>query len=178
MDGGKAASRRLRLFLRDFRMLEARVSLAEKQALATYFGSRRSYINVLDATWVDGSERFEHAVLRVDQVLWAAAPDGDVPLMSSSPTLSSARDVELSAEGGLLVHGALPLGDHQRLSDYLESAGAFIPIRGAKLLRSGRPPRSVNVTLGDVVVNQASLQAIRESGARFAPHDGAPSDDG
>jgi hypothetical protein len=170
MDSGKASTRRLRLFLRDFRMLDARVSLAEKQALTSYFGSRKSYVNVLNARWANTDESFDHAVLRVDQVLWASAPDGDVPLVASSLPSSAAKEVEVSAEGGLLVYGGLALGDHQRLSDYLESAGAFIPIHNAKLLRSGRPPREVNVALGDIVLNQTAMQAMRASNARYAPN--------
>jgi hypothetical protein len=116
-----------------------------------------------------------HAVLRVDKVLWAAAPDGDVPLTNAS--LSTAgRLVELQLDGGLLFRGGLVMAAHQRLTDYLESTGAFVPMLRAQLLRSGRPPRKVNVNLGDVVVNQAAVQAaweVRDTDAAHEAPEGA-----
>ncbi|MGH7449670.1 MAG: hypothetical protein ACRELT_19000, partial [Longimicrobiales bacterium] len=57
---------------------------------------------------------------------------------------------------------ALLLGDQQRLSDYLEIASPFIPVASAQLLRSGRPPKKVNVDLGGVVLNQEAIQAVWE----------------
>ena len=72
------------------------------------------------------------------------------------------RLVEVQLEGGLLLRGGLNVGGNQRLSDYLDTHAQFIPIRNAVLLRSGRPPKEVNVTLGDVVLNQDAVQAIWE----------------
>jgi hypothetical protein len=161
MEHSRSPGHRLRLFLRDFRMIEAHVSLAEKQSLASFFASRKSYLNLRDARWSSDGPPMPHVVLRVDQVLWASAPDEDVPLMSASlPSLP--RTIEVQTDGGLLVRGGLTLGAQQRLSDYLEAAGGFIPLHGAVLLRSGRPVKEVNVNLGNVVVNQAGLQAAWE----------------
>jgi hypothetical protein len=161
MEMGRTPTRRLKIFLRDFRMMEATASLAEGQALASYFASRKSYVNLREVQWTGTGETAVHVVLRVDQVLWAAAPDGDVPLTSAS-LATPGRTVEVQLDGGLLFRGALIMSAHQRLTDYLESAGAFIPLLRAQLLRSGRPPRAVNVNLGDVVVNQATVQAAWE----------------
>jgi hypothetical protein len=161
MDLGKTPTRRLRIFLRDFRMVEAQVNLAEGQALASYFASRKSYVNLREARWADVDEAVAHAVLRVDQVLWAAAPDGDLPLTSASLS-TPGRLVEIQLDGGLLFRGALIMSAHQRLTDYLESAGPFVPLLHSQLLRSGRPPKLVNVDLGDVVLNQAAIQATWE----------------
>jgi hypothetical protein len=161
METGKTPTRRLRIFLRDFRMVEAAASLAEGQALASYFASRKSYVNLREARWADADEAVAHAVLRVDQVLWAAAPDGDVPLTSAS-LATPGRLVEIQLDGGLLFRGAFVMSAHQRLTDYLESAGPFVPLLRSQLLRSGRPPKRVNVDLGDVVLNQAAIQATWE----------------
>jgi hypothetical protein len=161
MDLGKTPTRRLRIFLRDFRMVEAQVNLAEGQALASYFASRKSYVNLREARWAGVDEAVAHAVLRVDQVLWAAAPDGDLPLTSASLS-TPGRLVEIQLDGGLLFRGALIMSAHQRLTDYLESAGPFVPLLHSQLLRSGRPPKQVNVDLGDVVLNQAAIQATWE----------------
>jgi len=161
METGKSLTRRLRIFLRDFRMVEATAHLAEGQALASYFAHRKSYLNLRGAHWAGTGDDIAHAVLRVDQVLWVAAPDGDIPLTTASlPT--RARDVELQLDGGMLVQGGLMLSEHQRLSDYLETSMQFIPIINARLLRSGRPPRTTNVHLGDVVLNQEAIQSAWE----------------
>jgi hypothetical protein len=36
----------------------------------------------------------------------------------------------------------------------------------AQLLRSGRPPKQVNITLGDIVLNQRAVQAVWEVGVQ------------
>lgn len=166
MPDGKNPTKRLRIFLRDFRMVEATVSLAEGQALASYFANRKAYVNLRGAHWAGTGEDIAHAALRVDQVLWSASPDGDIPLTNA--VSRGGRLVEIQLDGGLLVHGALMLSEQQRLSDYLESAGQFVPMLHAQLLRSGRPPKKVNVNLGDIVLNQDAVQAVWEVEAQ--PH--------
>jgi hypothetical protein len=158
-------TRRLRIFLRDFRMIEAQASFAEGQSLATYFTNRKSYLNLRGAQWASTSVDIKHAVLRLDQVLWVAAPDGDVDLTNASGQPRE-RLVELQLDGGLLIHACFLMRERQRLSDFLESAGEFIPMTRAQLLRSGRPPKQVNVTLGDIVLNQAAIQAVWEVGVQ------------
>jgi hypothetical protein len=159
MDTGKPPTRRLRIFLRDFRMVEATVSLADGQALASYFANRKSYVNLRGAHWAGTGDDVAHAVLKVEQVLWAAAPEGDIPLTNAS-VVTRATEVEIQLDGGLLVKGGLLLSERQRLSDYLERAGQFVPMLNAQLLRSGRPPKKVNVQLGDIVLNQDAIQAV------------------
>jgi hypothetical protein len=165
MDTGKPPTRRLRIFLRDFRLVEATVNLAEGQALASYFSHRRSYVNLRGAHWTGTEDHVAHAALRVGQVVWASAPDGDIPLTNAS-AMTKGCDVEVQLDGGLLVRGALVLSENQRLSDYLETAGPFVPMLNAQLLRSGRPPKQVNVHLGDVVLNQDAIQAVWEVGVQ------------
>ena len=160
----KLPTRRLRLFLRDFRMLEAHISVAEGQSLMQYFAHRKHYVSLRGARWASTNENVRFAVLRVEQVLWAASMDNDIALMPGSS--ASPREVEIQLDGGLLVRAGLALGDKQRLADYLEAQPQFLPVRNAQLLRSGRPPKEVNVTLGDVVLNQGSIQAIWELGAQ------------
>jgi hypothetical protein len=160
----KLPTRRLRLFLRDFRMLEAHISVAEGQSLMQYFAHRKHYVSLRGARWASTNENVRFAVLRVEQVLWAASMDNDISLMPGSS--ASPREVEIQLDGGLLVRAGLALGEKQRLADYLEAQPQFLPVRNAQLLRSGRPPKEVNVTLGDVVLNQGSIQAIWELGAQ------------
>ena len=160
-EASKGPTRKLRLFLRDFRMIEATITVAENQALTTWLANRKSYVNLRGAKWASTDENIEHAVLKVQQVLWAASMDNDIPL-TTAVTAVPPRLVEVQLEGGLLLRGGLSVGGNQRLSDYLDTHAQFIPIRNAVLLRSGRPPKEVNVTLGDVVLNQDAVQAMWE----------------
>lgn len=161
MPDTKLPTRRLRLFLRDFRMVEAQISLAEGQPLMQYFASRKQYVNLRGARWASTNDNVRFAVLKVDQVLWASAMDSDIPLMGGTIS-TEPREVEVQLEGGLLVRAGLIIGGGQRLSDYLESQPQFLPVRNAQLLRSGRPPKEVNVSLGDIVLNQQAVQAVWE----------------
>ncbi|MEJ2678242.1 MAG: hypothetical protein P8174_04095 [Gemmatimonadota bacterium] len=63
--------------------------------------------------------------------------------------------MELELEGGYVLGAGLLLMEHQRLSDYLQSAPPFVPLRDTTLLPRGR-------SLGDIVVNQESIQVVRE----------------
>ena len=170
LDPHKAPTRRLRLFLRDFRMVEAQLALAEGQSLVSWLSNRRSYVNLRGAHWVSTNDNVQHAVLKVDQVLWAASMDNDVPLVSTSQA-SATRAVEIQLDGGLLVRGGLNIGEKQRLSDYLEAQPQFIPLRGGLLMRSGRPAKEVNLVLGDVALNQSAVQAMWEIAMQDRPEE-------
>lgn len=161
----KQPARRLRLFLRDFRMVEATVSVSEGQSLLQYFANRRQYVNMRSAKWASSNETVIHSVVRIDQVLWAASIDNDIPLINAMAQ-NQPREVEIQLDGGLLVRAGLNIGEGQRLSDFLESQPQFVPIRAGQLLRSGRPPKEVNVALGDVVLNQLAVQAVWEISAQ------------
>jgi hypothetical protein len=154
--------RRLRLLLRDFRMLEGSVSLPDGQSLTSFLSSRKSYLHLQDVRWTNTGERASFAVLRVAQLLWAASPDGDVTLVSASLS-PEPRVVEIQVDGGLLVRAALHIGARQRLGDYLEAAGPFVPLGNAHLLRSGRPAKKANLILGDIVLHQDGIQAVWET---------------
>ena len=94
MENGRLPTRRLRIFLRDFRLVEATVMLAEGQALAPYFSHRKNYLNLKESRWVGTGDDVSFAVLKVPQVLWACAMDGDVPLTNAS-VAPQARDPRL-----------------------------------------------------------------------------------
>ena len=164
-DSKALPTRRLRLFLRDFRMVEAHTALAEGQSLQQYFASRKQYINMRGAKWASSGENIKHAVLKIEHVLWAASLDNDIALVNSTQQ-AKVLDVEIQLDGGLLVRAGLSVGERQRLSDYLESQPQFIPVRNAQLLRSGRPPKEVNVALGDIMLNQSAVQAMWEVAAQ------------
>jgi hypothetical protein len=157
----RPATHRVRLFLRDFRVVDASLAITENQSLAGFLSNRRNYMNLLHASWADGGAPMEHLMLRVGQILWAHAADQDVPV-SGAPISAPSRHVELNLEGGQVIRAALNVGTGQRLSDYLEAAASFIPLHHATLMKSARAYSDVNVELGDVVVSQAGLLAVRE----------------
>lgn len=152
--GDQYPVRRLRLFLRDHRILDTSARIPTGQSLATYLASRTRYVNVTDVEWVGTGEMIPHMALKVEAILWASARDGDVEL-SSGIGAADARQVDIELAGGYLVSADLPLVDNQRLTDYLQSAPGFIPLRAARLRPRG-------TELGDVVLNQGAIQLVRE----------------
>jgi hypothetical protein len=118
MEMGKPPTRRLRIFLRDFRMVEATVHLADGQALASYFANRKSYVNLRGAHWTGAGDTSSTSCWSRPGAV-GRGPDGDIPLTSASlavPTLR--RD---AARRRPAVPGRLALSEQQRLSDYLET---------------------------------------------------------
>ena len=148
--------RRLRLFLRDHRVLDANARVPRGQYLAKYLASRTRYVNLTGVDWLGTGEKVPHMALKVDKILWAASEDGELGL-SSALASASARRVEVELEGGYLLSAGLLLVANQRLSDYLQSAPAFVPLQDAEL-------RPRDKELGDVVVNQDAIQVVREIG--------------
>jgi hypothetical protein len=162
LETARTRTRRLRLFLRDFRVVEANASFAAGQSLAHYLAQRRAWVTLLDAHWPGTGDRSPVIVLRVHQILWIETHNGEVPAVTSSAA-PNPRAVEVRLDGGLVLFGCLPMLEGQRLADYLESTGAFIPLMQAHLLRNGRPPRKTNVVLHDVAINRDAIQTVSEA---------------
>jgi hypothetical protein len=162
----KSAPTRLRLFLRDHRVLDADVRIPQGQTLATYLASRNRYVNLTGVDWVGTGSTVQHMALKVTTILWASSHVGDL-LLTTALGSGPARRVRLELTGGYLLSAGLLLVRNQRLSDYLQAAPAFVPLRDAELL-----PR--HTSLGDIVVNQEAIQAVREElpgGPRAEPTD-------
>jgi hypothetical protein len=162
LETSRTRTRRLRLFLRDFRVVEANASFADGQSLAHYLAQRRAWVTLLDAHWPGTGDRSPVIVLRVQQILWIETHNGEVPAVTSSAA-PNPRGVDVRLDGGLVLRGWLPMMEGQRLADYLESAGGFVPLMEAHLLRSGRPPRKTNVVLRDVAINRDAIQTVSEA---------------
>ncbi|HUE77727.1 MAG TPA: hypothetical protein VMM83_07275 [Longimicrobiales bacterium] len=148
--------RRLRLFLRDHRVMDANARVPQGQFLATYLASRTRYVNLTGVDWIGTGEKIPHMALKVDKILWAASEDGELSL-TNALAAGGARRVEVELEGGYMLSAGLLVVQNQRLSDYLQSAPPFIPLRNAELRPRGKG-------LGDIVVNQESIHLVREVG--------------
>lgn len=146
--------RRLRLFLRDHRVLDASARVPRGQFLSTYLASRTRYVNLTSVDWLGTGEKVPHMALKVDKILWAVSQDGELSLTHGTAAAASRR-VEVELEGGYMVAAGLLLVQNQRLSDYLQSAPPFVPLREAELRPRGK-------RLGDIVVNQEAIQVVRE----------------
>jgi hypothetical protein len=157
---GTSPQRRLRLFLRDHRILDASAAVPAGRDLAGYMASRNGYMELRDVEWVGTGERSPRLVLRVDAVLWASAGrDAALPLTGRPGSPGDRRvAVEVELRGGYLIAAHLSLVGDQELTAYLQAAPPFVPLRDAEL-------RPRHKALGDVVVNQASIQVIREIGS-------------
>lgn len=149
-----APLRRLRFLLRDHRVLEAHARIPEGQYVATYLASRNRYMNLLDIEWLGTGETVPHMALKVETALWCASRDDDVPLASPLAT-ATARRIEVELAGGYLLGAGLLLVEGQRLSDYLQAAPRFVPLRDATLMPRGK-------SLGDIAINQDAIQLVRE----------------
>jgi hypothetical protein len=123
---------------------------------------RRAYVPLLEPRWTPTGESLPFALLKVSQIIYAAAMQGDVRLVSA-PIASAPQPVEIVVEGGLHIRGGIMLSGGQRLSDYLDAAGAFLPETGAVLMKSGRPPQATNVVWGDIALNHDAVQAVWEA---------------
>ncbi len=145
---------RLRIFLRDHRVLDGDARVPQGQTLATYLASRNRYVNLTTVEWLGTGETIPHMALKVNTILWASSPDGGLPISTGVPSAVSRR-VELELTGGYLLGAGLLLVDQQRLTDYLRSAPGFLPLRQAELRPRGK-------TLGDIVVNHEAVNVVRE----------------
>ena len=161
MTDTRRLQRRVQFFLRDFRLIDGVATVPEGMTLAAWLNRKRRHVAVVDARWTPTGERVAFAVIRLGQLLYACAPDGDIA--HAAPTTPTSRHVELLLEGGLFVRGALPLSEGQRIGDYLDAAGAFLPLSDAVLMRSGRPPRDANVKWRDIALNHEAVQAMWEA---------------
>ncbi len=154
------APQRLRIFLRDHRVLDASARVPRGQYLATYLASRSRYLNLTAVDWIGTGAAVPHLALKVDHILWASSEDGSLPLTSALAAATSRR-VQVELEGGYLIAAGLLLVPNQRITDYLHSAPHFVPLRNAEL----RPRRKL---LGDILVNQRAIQMVREIRAEVA----------
>lgn len=156
--GGVAARlspRQVRLLVRDGRMVTGRVYVAEAHSLLQYLTTRKTYANLVQVRYAKGDEApLDHLALRVDSIVWASSADGDIPLVNHTAA-AAPRPVLLHLPGGDVIQGELVLAPRQRLSDYVDTIGPFLPVHNAVMERTGQ-------SLGDVAIHQTTVLGVRE----------------
>lgn len=148
-------ARTVRFALRDGDWVDGGVYLTEGHALAPYIGSRKGgWMNIVGATWASEGIAHGHAVIQVDEVLWAVARDRDLRIGAVGAGNNS-REVDILLEDGTRLHGRINLAARQRLSDYLSSCGRFIPVVDAARPHGGE-------CFGDIALNARCVRAVRD----------------
>jgi hypothetical protein len=152
--------RRVRLMLRHGRVVEGNIHVIEGQSLTLFLATRRFFVNLTESSWGrGGGERLQHVGVRTDHVYWAAALTTELQVSSTMPPTGMSRWAEIVMDDGVVIHVSLYIAEEQRLTDYIDAASGFLPVRQAIVLDTGE-------RLGEVVVNTGAVLAIREIEAR------------
>ena len=140
--------------LRDGSVVEGDVHVTPGTSLARHLSAAGAWVNLTNASVPDRDEPVVHTAMQTGSILWAASLSDDLPVGTTLPD-SSPRPVELALDGGMEIAGTIHLPSAQRLSDFLEDSGPFLPLFDATLALGTAP-------LGDLVVSRSALHRIAE----------------
>ncbi|HEX8430305.1 MAG TPA: ATPase, T2SS/T4P/T4SS family, partial [Longimicrobium sp.] len=146
--------RSARIVLRDGSVVEGDVHVTPGTSLARHLAAAGAWVNLTNASVPDRDEPVVHTAMQTGSILWAASLSDDLPVGTTLPD-SSPRPVELALDGGMEIAGTIHLPTAQRLSDFLEDSGPFLPLFDATLALGTAP-------LGDLVVSRSALHRIAE----------------
>jgi hypothetical protein len=156
MGGSQFTRRRVRLVLRHGRVVEGNIHVTEGQSLTLFLATRRFFVNLTESSWGrEGGVRMQHLAVRADHVYWGAPLQPELQVSSVQPPSGLSRWAELVMDDGVVLHVALYIAEDQRLTDYIDAASGFLPVRQAVVL-------DTQEKLGEVVVNTGAVLAIRE----------------
>lgn len=150
--------KRVRVLLRENRLLEGYLHMAEGQSLTGVLGVKKFFLNLTDVRWIGGvtaDSPIPHLAIRVNQIVWIQPLEEEIRLTSFVQPESQAREVELHLIGNISLDVRLHIAPEQRMSDYFDSNPGFVPLRDAKLTASGE-------LHPELAVNQEAVLAIRE----------------
>ena len=126
----------VRVFLRGNRSLEGSLHISEGQSLVGFMGMKKSFLNLTSVRWMDGrggEGALPHLSIRISQIVWIEPLDGGLPLSTGLTPNDGAREVEFQMVGDVTLNVTLGIANEMRMSDYLDSNPAFIPLRSARL---------------------------------------------
>jgi len=150
--------RPVRVFLRGNRSLEGHLHISEGQSLVGFLGMKKSFLNLTSVRWLDGrggAEPLPHLSIRISQIVWIEPLDGALPLSTGVAPSDGAREVELQLVGDVTLNVTLGIADEMRMSDYLDSNPAFIPLRAAR-------PKEGTGPIDRLAVNHECILTVRE----------------
>ena len=128
--------RRVRLMLRHGRVVEGNIHVIEGQSLTLFLATRRFFVNLTESSWGrGGGERLQHVGVRTDHVYWAAALTTELQVSSTMPPTGMSRWAEIVMDDGVVIHVSLYIAEEQRLTDYIDAASGFLPVRQAIVSR-------------------------------------------
>lgn len=148
--------RRVRLVLRDGRIVEGNIHVTEGQSLSLFLATRRFFVNLTEASWGrGGGHRLQHLAIRADHVFWGSPLQADLHVTTTQQPTGVTRWAELVMDDGVVIQVALYIAEEQRLTDYIDAASGFLPVRQAVVVDTAEKT-------GEVVVNTGAVLAIRE----------------
>lgn len=148
--------RRVRLTLRNGRVVEGNIHVTEGQSLSLFLSTRRFFVNLTEASWGRGAgERLQHLAIRADHVYWACPMQADLQVTTTQQPTGVTRWAELVMDDGMVIHVGLYIAEEQRLTDYIDAASGFLPVRQAVVVDTAEKT-------GETVVNTGAVLAIRE----------------
>lgn len=152
-------TRAVRVLLRGNRSLEGLIHIPEGQALLTFLGMRRFFVNLTSVRWTDAPpdvEPMAHLSIRMSSIVWVVPSDQALHLTAGPGPTDTGREVELHLVDGWSLNVTLNIAGEQRMSDYFDSNVSFTSLWNARILGSGR-------TLERMAVNHDAILAIRET---------------
>lgn len=147
--------RRVRVTLRGGHIVEGNVHVTEGQSLTLFMATRRFFANMTEVSWVGETQTMEHLGVRAEHIYWAKPIADDMHVSATLPPTHVERWAELTMDDGTVVNVGLYIAEEQRLTDYIDAATGYLPVREAVL--AGK-----DESLGEVVVNTGAVLAIRE----------------
>jgi hypothetical protein len=138
--------------------LEGTIHIPAGQPLLHFLGLRKHFLNLTAVRYTDPPRTeapLAHLSVRLSNVVWVVPMDTSLHVSAGTSLMESSRMVELQLVDDLTLNVGLNLTQEQRMSDYLDSNAAFIPLWDAKVLSSSK-------VIERLAVNHEAILAIRE----------------
>lgn len=155
---GHLARREVQLRLRGGVSIAGTIHIPEGQPLLHFLGLRKHFLNLTSARYLNPPQEagpLPHLSIRLSNVVWVIPLDVSLHVSAAASPVGASRMVELQLADGLTLNVILNLAEEQRMSDYLDSNVAFIPLWDAKVLSSSK-------VIERLAVNHEAILAIRE----------------
>lgn len=154
--GSQFIRRLVRLTMSGGRSVEGNVHVTDGQSLGVFLTTRRYMTSLTEARWLDPQGTvLPHLALRTEKVVFAASLDEGLPVATNARPTPNPRWAEFTLDDGTVMHVGLHIAEEQRMTDYFDSAPAFLPVVQASVVGSER-------LLGPISVNTSKIVALRE----------------